>query len=176
MTFPILTAQEAAAHIKNGYNVGFSGFTASGTPKVVSVAIAELAKKEHEAGREFKINLFTGASTNDFVDGELSRANAVNMRTPYQSCPDMRKAANSHAAHYFDLHLSELSQKMRYGTFGKLDVAIIEVQSITDEGEVVLGTGVGNAPTYASLAEKVIIDNGTFNRYNTTVKSQAVGP
>ena len=158
MTFPILTAQEAAAHIKNGYNVGFSGFTASGTPKVVSVAIAELAKKEHEAGREFKINLFTGASTNDFVDGELSRANAVNMRTPYQSCPDMRKAANSHAAHYFDLHLSELSQKMRYGTFGKLDVAIIEVQSITDEGEVVLGTGVGNAPTYASLAEKVIIE------------------
>lgn len=158
MIFPILTAQEAAAHIKNGYNVGFSGFTVSGTPKVVSVAIAELAKKEHEAGREFKINVFTGASTNDFVDGELTRANAINMRTPYQSCPDFRKAANSHTAHYFDLHLSELAQKMRYNTFGKLDVAIIEVQSITDEGEVVLSSGVGNTPTFAMLAEKVIIE------------------
>ncbi len=158
MIFPILTAQEAASHIKNGYNVGFSGFTVSGTPKVVSVAIAELAKKEHEAGREFKINVFTGASTNDFVDGELTRANAINKRTPYQSCPDFRKAANAHEAHYFDLHLSELAQKMRYNTFGKLDVAIIEVQNITDDGEVVLSTGVGNTPTFAMLAEKVIIE------------------
>lgn len=158
MIFPILTAQEAASHIKNGYNVGFSGFTVSGTPKVVSVAIAEFAKKEHEAGREFKINVFTGASTNDFVDGELTRANAINKRTPYQSCPDFRKAANAHEAHYFDLHLSELAQKMRYNTFGKLDVAIIEVQSITDDGEVVLSTGVGNTPTFAMLADKVIIE------------------
>ena len=158
MTFPILTAQEAASHIKNGYNVGFSGFTVSGTPKVVSVAIADFAKKEHEAGREFKINVFTGASTNDFVDGELTRANAINKRTPYQSCPDFRKAANSHAAHYFDLHLSELAQKMRYNTFGKLDVAIIEVQSITDDGEAVLSTGLGNTPTFTMLAEKVIIE------------------
>lgn len=158
MTFPILTAQEAASHIKNGYNVGFSGFTVSGTPKVVSVAIADFAKKEHEAGREFKINVFTGASTNDFVDGELTRANAINKRTPYQSCTDFRKAANSHAAHYFDLHLSELAQKMRYNTFGKLDVAIIEVQSITDDGEAVLSTGLGNTPTFTMLAEKVIIE------------------
>lgn len=158
MTFPILTAQEVASHIKNGYNVGFSGFTVSGTPKVVSVAIADFAKKEHEAGREFKINVFTGASTNDFVDGELTRANAINKRTPYQSCPDFRKAANSHAAHYFDLHLSELAQKMRYNTFGKLDVAIIEVQSITDDGEAVLSTGLGNTPTFTMLAEKVIIE------------------
>lgn len=158
MTFPILTAQEAAAFVKNGDNVGFSGFTASGTPKVVSVAIAEHAKKEHEAGNEFKINIFTGASTNDFVDGELSRANAVGTRTPYQSCADTRKAINTHALHYFDLHLSELAQKMRYGTFGKLNVAIIEVQSITDDGEVVLGTGAGNTPTFAALADKVIIE------------------
>ena len=158
MRFPILTAHEAALHIKNGFNVGFSGFTASGTPKDVTVALAEIAKKEHEEGREFKINMFTGASTNDFVDGELARANAVNMRTPYQSCPDMRKAANAHTAHYFDLHLSEIAQKLRYGTFGKLDVAILEVQSISDEGEIVLGTGVGNAPTYATLADKIIIE------------------
>ena len=158
MRFPILTAQEAAQHIKNGFSVAFSGFTASGTPKDVTVALAEIAKKEHEAGREFKINMFTGASTNDFVDGELARANAVNMRTPYQSCPDMRKAANAHTAHYFDLHLSEIAQKLRYGTFGKIDVAILEVQSISDDGEIVLGTGVGNAPTFATMAEKIIIE------------------
>lgn len=109
MAIPFITAQEAAEHIKNGDNVGFSGFTASGTPKVVTEALAERAIKEHEQGREFKINMFTGASTNDHVDGALARANAIGMRTPYQSNGDMRKRLNVHDAHYFDLHLSELA-------------------------------------------------------------------
>ncbi len=158
MRYQILTAEEAAEYVHNGQNVAFSGFTACGTPKSVPVAIAKKAKREHEAGREFKINLFSGASTNDFVDGKLSRANAVNIRTPYQSCADTRKAVNSGVINYFDLHLSELPQKLRYNTYGPLDVAVIEVQSIDDEGNAVLGTGIGSTPTFAQLAKKVILE------------------
>ena len=157
MRYPIITAEEAADFVFNGANVGFSGFTACGTPKAIPVALAQKAKKEHEAGREFKINLFSGASTNDFVDGELARANAVNKRTPYQGCPDARKAINAGAIEYFDLHLSELAQKLRYNTFGQIDIAILEVQSIDDEGNAVLGTGIGNSPTFALLAKKVYV-------------------
>ena len=90
MAFPFITAEQAAELVNNGDNVGFSGFTAAGTPKFVAPAIAAKAKKEHEAGRPFKINVFTGASTNDYIDGELARADAVNFRTPYQSCKDTR--------------------------------------------------------------------------------------
>lgn len=158
MAFPILSAQEAAEFIKNDDNVGLSGFTASGSPKVVTEALAEKAVKEHEAGRPFKVNIFTGASTNNHADGALARANAINRRTPYQNTPDLRTRINSHDAHYFDLHLSELAQKFRYGTYGDMDVAIIEVADVFDNGEVVLGTGVGNVPTYAKLAKKVILE------------------
>ncbi len=158
MAIPFISAQEAAEYIKNGDNVGLSGFTASGTPKVVTEAVAEKAVKEHEAGRPFKINIFTGASTNDHVDGALARANAINMRTPYQSNADLRKRLNAHDAHYFDLHLSELAQKMRYGVFGKIDVAILEAAEINDNGEIILGTGMGISPTIALLADKVIVE------------------
>lgn len=158
MAFPILSAQEAAELIKHDDNVGLSGFTASGSPKVVTSALAEKAIKEHEAGRPFKVNIFTGASTNNWADGALARANAINRRTPYQNTPDLRLRINSHDTHYFDLHLSELAQKFRYGTYGDLDVAIIEVAEVMDNGEVVLGTGVGNVPTYATLAKKVILE------------------
>lgn len=72
------------------------------------------------------MNIFSGASTNDHIDGALARANAIDKRTPYQSSPDLRKRINAHEANYFDLHLSELAQKLRYGTFGDIDVAIIE--------------------------------------------------
>ena len=117
MVYPILTPQEAADFVKNGDTVTTSGFTAAGTPKVVTEAIAAKAEYEHSQGRPFKVNLFTGASTNDHVDGALARANAIAMRSPYQSHGDSRKRLNAHDINYFDVHLSEMSQKLRYGTF-----------------------------------------------------------
>ncbi len=158
MSFPILTPQEAAELFHNDQNVGFSGFTASGSPKVVPEAIAHRAEALHDKGEDFKINVFTGASTNNWADGALARANALGKRTPYQNTPDLRKRINSHDCHYFDLHLSELAQKVRYGTYGDIDMAIFEVADVKPNGEVVLGTGVGNVPTYARLAKKVVLE------------------
>ena len=161
MAFPILSAQEAAELIKNGDNIGLSGFTASGSPKVITEALAAKAVKEHEAGRPFKVSVFTGASTNNHADGALARANAIARRTPYQNTPDLRLRINSHDCHYFDLHLSELAQKFRYNTYGELDWAILEVAKVFENGEVVLGTGVGNVPTYAAKAKKIFLELNT---------------
>ncbi len=158
MRFPVLSPQEAASLFHNGDNVGLSGFTAPGAPKVVPTAIAEMAERLHAEGKEFKINIFSGASTSDRCDGVLARANAIGMRTPYQNLPDLRKRINAHDCHYFDLHLSELAQKFRYGFYGELDFAIIEVSDIKDDGTVVVGMGVGNVPTYAKYAKKIIIE------------------
>lgn len=158
MIYPILTPEEAAQFVRNGMNVGVSGFTSPGSPKVVTPAIAKKAVAEHEAGREFKINIFSGASTNDYTDGELARAQAMNFRAPYQSLSELRKEINAGHVHYNDRHLSEMAQEFRYGFYGKMDLAIVEAQSITDEGEVVLGTGLGNTPTWLKMAEKVIVE------------------
>lgn len=45
MAFKFITAEEAAEFIHHNDNVGFSGFTAAGTPKVVSVALAKKQKQ-----------------------------------------------------------------------------------------------------------------------------------
>ena len=158
MAFNQMTAQEAAEIIHNGATIGLSGFTAPGTPKAITEALAAKAVREHEAGRPFKVNMFTGASTSDHVDGVLARANAYNMRAPYQNVPDLRKRINAHDCHYFDRHLSEMAQEMRYGFYGDIDFAIIEAADINDKGEIILGTGVGNIPTYAHMAKKIFIE------------------
>ncbi len=158
MRFPILTPQEAADLFHNGDNVGLSGFTASGSPKVIPAAIAEKAERLHAEGQPFKINIFSGASTSDSCDGVLARANAIGIRTPYQGHSDLRKRINSHDCHYFDLHLSELSQKIRYGFYGDIDIAIIEASDVKDDGTIVLGMGVGNIPTLAKMAKKIVIE------------------
>ena len=157
MSFPIITAEEAASHIKNGDTVGLSGFTAPGVPKDTFDAVAAHAVKEHEAGRPYKISLFTGASTNQHVDGALSRANAVERRAPYQNIPDMRARINSHDTHYFDIHLSEMAQKLRYGFLGPIDMAVIEAVDVQPDGRLVLGTGAGIVTSVAMMAKKIII-------------------
>ena len=136
MSFPILTAEEAASFINNGMALGLSGFTASGAPKDTFDAVAAKAAVEHEAGRPFKVDIFTGASTNRHVDGALSLVNAIGRRTPYQNTPDLRKRINAHDAHYFDLHLSELAQKLRYGFYGPLDIAVIEAVDVQPDGRI----------------------------------------
>ena len=158
-----MTAEEAAALINHDDNVGFSGFTAAGCPKVVPAALARRAEAEHAKGSPFQIGMFTGASTGDSIDGNLARAHAVKFRTPYQSSKDMRNAINNGEVKYFDMHLSQLAQEIRYGFLGKVDVAIIEASDVNEYGEIVPTTGVGIMPTIARMAKIVIVE---LNRWH----------
>ena len=163
MALKFMTADEAAQFVRHDDNVGFSGFTPAGCPKVVPAAIARHAKAEHEggAGRPFKIGMFTGASTGDRLDGELARANAVKFRAPYQSNNDLRNLINNGETDYFDMHLSMLSQEIRYGFLGKIDIAIVEAAEVTEDGEIVPTTGVGITPTICRLADKILWSSTT---------------
>ncbi len=161
-----LTAAEAAILVGDGQTVAFSGFTPAGTPKAVPRAIAARAEAEHAAGRPFKINVITGASTGPSVDGALARARAIGFRTPYQSDPDLRKSINAGETQFFDMHLSRLPQDVRYGFLGPVHCAVLEASEVTRYGEVVLTSAVGAAPTFARVAEKVIIE---LNRYHPPI-------
>lgn len=159
MAYNFLTAEQAAELINNGDVIGFSGFTPAGCPKEVPSAIAKRAEKFHAEGKEFKIGMYTGASTGDSTDGALARANAVSFRTPYQSNKDMRTSLNTDGGtEYFDMHLSQLAQELRYGFLPRPNVAIIEACDLTEDGEIVLTSGVGISPTIANLADKIIIE------------------
>jgi succinate CoA transferase len=160
---PELSADEAAAFIAHGDIVGFSGFTPAGATKEIPAAIARRAKAEHEAGREFKIGVVTGASTGDSLDGELARANAVLFRTPYQSDKFLRAAINKGETRFFDMHLSMLPQMARYGFLGKFSCAIVEAAAVNDKGEILLTTSVGATNTFCHIADKILVE---LNEYH----------
>ena len=138
MSYPIITAQQAATYIKNGDGVGISGFTLSGTPKTVLPEVARIAEEAHAVGKEFKIDLYSGASTGDAIDGALTRENAIRFRAPFISNTTVRTAINNKEITYTDLHLSLMAQDLRYGYMGKVNVAILEAVDITDDGKVYL--------------------------------------
>lgn len=164
MGFNIISAAEAATYVKHGYNVGLSGFTPAGSPKAVTPEIAKIAEAEHAAGRPFQIGIFTGASTGDSVDGALTRAKAIRYRAPYTSNADFRKAVNNGEIAYNDVHLSQMAQELRYGYYGKLNVAIIEACHVTPDGRIYLTAGGGITPTIARLADHIIIELNAAHR------------
>ena len=163
MAIRIISAQEAASHINHGDIVGFSGFTPAGACKSIPVAIGERAKEFHSEGKPFKIGVITGASTGDSLDGALARADAVEFRTPYQSNGDLRKSINSGKAKYFDQHLSVVSQNLRYGFYGKVKWAVIEAADVTENGEILLTTGVGISPTICEQADGILIELNSYH-------------
>lgn len=158
MTYAFITVAEAAATIHHGDTVGIGGFSSVGTPKAVPEALATYAEAQHAQGKEFKVGLITGGATGCQVDSALVKAHAVSFRTPFQSNKDMRESINQHEVQYFDLHLSQIGQDVRYGFLGKIHVAIVEASDLTDDGEIILSTSVGISPTLLQVAERVIIE------------------
>lgn len=153
----VCTAEEAAYMIRDGMTIGVSGFTPSGYPKAVPEALARRA----ESGDEFKINLYTGASVGDELDGALSRANVIKKRLPYQTNESIRDSINYGLFDYIDMHLSHTPQYVRYGFLDKIDIAIIEAVAITEDGHIIPSTSVGNSPVFVEMAESVIVEVNT---------------
>lgn len=156
-----MSAEEAASMIKHGEVLGTSGFTPAGHPKFIPVALAEKAKKAHEAGEEFKVSLYTGASTGPEVDGALAEANALLNRFPYQTNAHSRNGINDGSINYADMHLSHLPQYVRYGFLPKVTTAIVEVVDVTDDGKCYLTMSGGNSAVYLQQADRVFLELNT---------------
>ena len=162
----VMSADEAAQFVNHGDRVGLSGFTGAAYPKALPTAIANRAKAEHEAGREYQIDVFTGASTAPDCDGVLAEADAVRFRSPYQSDPAMRRGINAGKILYDDVHLSHAGWQVRYGFFGQLNVAIVEATRIDENGNIIPSSGVGNNVEYLDSAEKIIIEVNSWQSEN----------
>ena len=107
----------------------------------------------------FKINLWTGASTGQELDGALAEAHGIAFRMPYQTNKTLRAEINAGEVDYCDLHLSESAQLARYGYLGgKIDVAIVEACAITEEGNIIPTTSMGNTASYVQSADVVIVE------------------
>src|SRR3954468_8989468 len=154
----VVSADEAAAHIRHGDTVGMSGFTGAGYPKAVPQALDREITAAHEAGDPFRVNVWTGASTAPELDGALAAADGIELRLPYQSDPVSREKINSGAMEYIDVPLSHVAQLVWEGFLGHLDLALIEVSGITFDGELIPSSSVGNNKTWLDQADAVILE------------------
>ncbi len=155
----IVSADKAAELITDGMNVGTSGFTPAGYPKMTTMALA----KQVTEGKKCRINLWTGASVGPEIEEELAAVDGIASRVPYYAFSNrsMQKGINARCINYIDMHLSHFGQQVDYGFFGDVDVAIVEAIAITENGDIILSPGVGNTPIFVKHAKKVIVEVNT---------------
>lgn len=154
----IMSADAAAALIHHGDHVGMSGFTGAGYPKAIPQALARHIEQANQHGNTFRIGVWTGASTAPELDGALAKVGGIDMRLPYQSDPVCRARINAGQMDYIDLHLSHVAQFVWFGFLGKLNVAVIEVAGILEDGRLIPSASVGNNKTWLDQADKVILE------------------
>ena len=150
----LMSAEEAAGLITDGMVVSCSGFTAINYPKDIPLALA----RRIENGEKLKLTLVNGGSVGERLDGEFARVGALSRRYGFQNNRTMRAAINRGEIHFVDTHVSQLPGMIRNGIFGKLDLAIIEVAGIDEDGSLLPGMAVGLTDTLAAAAEKIILE------------------
>lgn len=151
----IVSKEEAASWIKDGMTLGLSGFTRAGEVKAIPYALVERAKHE-----SFKVNVYTGASLGSDIDKLFTEAGIVNRRLPFQVDRTMRRAINDGQINFVDQHLSHTAELVRSNVM-PIDYAILEAISITEDGEIILSSSVGNSLLFAEHAKNIIIELNT---------------
>ena len=154
----VTDADTAAGLIQPGETVATSGFTGSGYPKAVPQALARRMAADGAAGRPFRVNLWTGASTGPELDGALAAVDGVAQRLPYSSDPVAREKINRGEIDYLDMHLSQVAPMAWEGVLGTLDTAIIEVVGVRADGSLIPSSSVGNNKTWLDRARRVILE------------------
>ena len=127
----VMSAEAAAEFVKDGDNLGVSGFTPSGYPKAVPLALAEKGKKT-----PFKVNVWTGASVGPEIDQAMVEADIIDRRLPYQTNGTMRP----------DVAIVEVC---KINDLGNGMVGLIPT------------TSMGNSSSYVAGAKKVIVEVNT---------------
>lgn len=152
---PLITAEEAAAFIHHGDTIGLSGFTPAGSPKVIIPALAERARREHEAGRPFQVRVVSGASTGVTCDEALCEQDAISFRIPYITNKLASHKANEGSMQFSDITLSAMATQIREGYIGQLDWAVVtacDLEVTNGMARIYPTAGVGISPTMCHYA------------------------
>ena len=162
----VMAPEQTVQFFKNGMNLGWSGFTPAGYPKVVPIALADHVEKNNLQGK-LKFNLFIGASVGAETEDRWATLDMIDRRWPYQTGKNIAAGINAGRIRMGDKHLSLFAQDLGYGFYtkdsesGRLDLAIIEVSAIKEDGSLVPTSSCGVIPEILMICDKIILEVNT---------------
>lgn len=161
----VMQAEDTIQFFRDGMDLGWSGFTPVGYPKVVPLALADYVEKNNLQGK-MRFNLFIGASIGAEVEDRWASLQMTDKRWPYQTGKVVQKQVNNGSVRMGDKHLSLYAQDLAYGFYtkqrgGGFDLGLIEASGIAEDGSIILCGSVGVAPEVIQNSDRLIIEINT---------------
>jgi acetyl-CoA hydrolase len=161
----VMEPEDTVRFFKNGMDLGWSGFTPVGYPKVVPLALADYVEKNNLQG-QMRFNLFIGASIGQEVEDRWASLQMTDKRWPYQTGKVIQKQVNDGTVRMGDKHLSLYAQDLGYGYYtkgrgGGFDIGLVEASGITEDGSIILAGSIGAATEVIQFSDKLIIEINT---------------
>ena len=149
----IANAEEAAAIIKDGMTIAMSGWAMAGYPKAVPEALVQMKKD----GAQLSFSLVTGANV-PWLDEKLGAEGLISRRAPMIAGRMLAAQANKGGLHYVEQQMNKMVKLLRAGSFGKIDVAVVEAIGFDDEGRLIPSSSLGMTHYLIEAADAVIVE------------------
>lgn len=152
----VISAEKAASFIENGMTLAIPHFICFDNPIGVAGALLERRKK----GEDIVIDLVAGAACAPIIDMGWTEAGMVRSFMPYTSANSgIRKCANATDGLFFkDYRLSVIPEYIKSGYLGDIDIALVSVAGITEDGKLKPSICAGYSQTVLTYAKKVILE------------------
>lgn len=144
---PITSADEAASVVDNGMTVAITGFGSVGYPKSVPPAL-----DDHES-----LTILSAGSVGGEIDETLVKSGTIDRRAHFQSRPAIRDAINVGDIAFFDRHVSQFGDELRFNGGLDVDVAIIEAVAVGEDW-FIPSTSIGHAPSIIRAADQLVLE------------------
>lgn len=143
----LVSAERAAEVITHGDTVAVSGFGGVGYPKSVPPVLASLDE----------LTIVSAGGVGGEIDDILVESDSIVRRTHFQTQRRMRDAINRGEIAFFDRHVSQLGDEVRFGHGIDVDVAIIEAVAVGEDW-LIPSTSIGHAPAMVAAADRLVVE------------------
>lgn len=149
----LVSDEQAAAFIKDGMTVAMSGWAMAGYPK----AVPQKLVKRKKAGENLSLSLITGANV-PWLDELLGREEIVVRRAPMVAGVALSSQANKGSLKYVEQQMCKMPKLLKAGSFGKIDVAVVEALGFDDQGRLIPTNSLGMTHYLLEAADKIIVE------------------
>lgn len=144
---PLSAARDAAAVVSDGATVAVSGFGGVGYPKAVPPELADCES----------LTVVSAGGVGGEIDEVLVESGAMDRRMHFQTRRAVRDAINGGDVAFFDRHVSQFGDELRFGRGLDVDVAIIEAVAAGPDW-FVPSTSIGHALSLVRAADRLVLE------------------
>lgn len=143
--------------------IAFGGMAGTSYPKATPKALAEFVSEN--GSQDFGYSILCGGSATSEFDQYLAQINMQRRYPMGASSKDLRKDVNLRRFMVSDCWLFEHARWVNTGLYsrkiGVLDVAVVEINGVTEEGYVIPSLSIDASTSFIQNARKVVLELNT---------------